>query len=185
MPNDDERTIFGIYWTAYGGWGAWVRSPFLWLSVALLVPTYNFWFTKPWWDQVISVLPNLLGFTLGGFAVFLSLGDEKFKSVISGADPAENGAPSPYLAICASFLHFVLVQGVALLFAIVVKATSFDATVEFAGITHPFQATRFIADAFGYWLFIYGLSLACAAALGIFQVAHLFDEYQTRNKDKS
>lgn len=174
-----------LYWQAYGGWKAVVGSPFFWLSIALMVLTCRFWLYGEWWDQVLSVMPNMLGFTLGGFAVFLGFGDEKFKAVISGQDHHDPADSSPYMEVSATFLHFVLVQLIAILFAVVAKATDFTLPGYWAGLSQWLAQYRFIADALGYWLFLYGLCIVAATAIAIFRVAFWYDSYQTvmRNQD--
>lgn len=185
------RDILKTYWNAYGGSKAVFRSPFFWISIALLVLTTHYWLTKEWWDQVLSVMPNVLGFTLGGFAIFLGFGDEEFRKLISGQEPEEDG-PSPYVEVSSTFLHFVFVQLVTLLMAISVKATRFDLTeIDFlAGkiwindLAEILVSARVIADMFGYWLFLYGLCITAAAALAIFRVSFWYDSLQTANRQE-
>lgn len=175
--------ILAVYWNAYGGSRAVLRSRFFWLSTVLLILTANYWVTNTWWEQVLSVMPNLLGFTLGGFAVFLGFGDEKFKSLIAGEDEDVPGETSPYMEMCSGYLHFVVMQCLALIASVVAKATAF----EFSGCLKPISIWlghyRWLGDMFGYWLFLYGICLAMAAAIGIFRVAFWFDKYQTANRD--
>lgn len=177
------RAILSVYWQAYGGWRAIYASPFFFLSIVLLVLTVRFWFVDQWWDQTLSVMPNLLGFTLGGFAVFLGFGDEKFKSLIAGQDGATPGESSPYMEVCSAFLHFVLIQVFALIAAVIAKALYFVPEGWLASIWTFVSPVRWIVGGLGYWLFLYGICLAAAAAIAIFRVAFWFDQYQTANKD--
>lgn len=177
------RATLSLYWRAYGGWKAVVGSPFCWLSIALMALTCRFWLYQEWWDQVLSVMPNMLGFTLGGFAVFLGFGDEKFKNIISGQDPDHPAAPSPYMEISATFLHFVLVQLIALLLAVGAKATDFTLPGHWAELSRWLAQYRFIANALGYWFFLYGLCIVAATAIAIFRVAFWYDSYQTVMRD--
>ena len=176
------RGIIAIYWRAYGGWRDVVRSPFLWLSIALTLLTFRLWLHGEWWAYPLSVMPSLLGFTLGGFAIFLGFGDERFKALIAGEEKDESGVsngPSPYMTVCAAFLHFVLVQVAALLAALVAAATSFSGTGVLAPVTAALQPLRWFGDMVGYWVFVYGLCLAAAAAIAVFRVAYWFDHYRT------
>nr|DAT05664.1 MAG TPA: hypothetical protein [Caudoviricetes sp.] len=176
--------IRAVYWQAYGGWKAVFHSQFFWSSIVLLVLTANFWVAHDWWEQVLSVIPNLLGFTLGGFAIFLGFGDEKFKRLIAGEDEDLPGQASPYMEICSAFLHFVVVQCLALIVAILAKAASFEMPWHphgfFLWLLHGY---RWILGLVGYWLFLYGICLAFAAAVGIYRVAFWFDKYQTVHRD--
>lgn len=186
MADQDENSLretLKQYWRMYGGTRGIVRSPYFWVSVVLLVLTSHFWLTGQWWEQVISVMPNVLGFTLGGFAIFLGFGDENFKQIISGLDENDvEPGPSPYMEVSATFLHFVLVQLGAILTAIVVKATSFTPSGWLASIATYIAPARFIADLVGYWLFLYGLCITAAAAIAIFRVSHWYDIFQTMSK---
>ncbi|WP_199052937.1 hypothetical protein [Aquitalea sp. ASV15] len=189
MTDENEHGLKAVlreYWKAYGGIRAIIRSPYFWLSIALLVITTHFWLKEQWWEQVLSVMPNVLGFTLGGFAIFLGFGDERFKELISGQDEGEEG-PSPYMEVSATFLHFVLIQLATLLMAIVVKATSFDPPKQWKEFLEPLVSLRAVSDMLGYWLFLYGLCITAAAAIAIFRVSSWFDALQThsrRHQDK-
>lgn len=184
-PEDDHglMAIVGQYWLSYGGWPAFWRSPFFWLSVGLLLLTSHFWVSEKWWEQVISVMPSMLGFTLGGFAVFLGFGDEKFKAIISGQEPEDGGKPSPYMEVSATFFHFVIVQLAALLLAIVASSLNFTLDIQCEAIAKALTVFRFIGGMVGYWVYLYGLCITAAAALAIFRVAFWYDTYQTRNRD--
>jgi hypothetical protein len=116
--------ILKKYWTIYGGLPSLLCSPYVHFSVLITIFTFHYWYNYAWWTQAISVLPNLLGFTLGGFAVFLGFGSDKFKELISG-QTASSGS-SPYLSISVTFLHFVLVQLAALLWAIIASTVHFN-----------------------------------------------------------
>lgn len=174
------RKVFLRYWSIYGGLPAVLRSPYFHLSLLLLIVTTSIWRDTSWWDQVIDVLPSLLGFTLGGFAIFLGFGDEKFKSVIAGTDPSEAEDYSPYMSVSATFLHFVVVQILGLLFAIAAKALHFESTL--MGVVPFAYWIGLFGDLIGYWIFLYGICLALAAGVGIFRVAGWYDEHQTRSR---
>lgn len=187
MHNDeaaqhDLKAVLSLYWKSYGGWHGIVVSPFFWLSLILLAITSHFWLRDAWWDQAISVIPNVLGFTLGGFAVFLGFGDEKFKSLIAGEDKNAPDATSPYMDVSSAFLHFVLIQVAALVAAIMGKATNFNGPEVLDAATSIVASARWVGDMFGYWLFLYGICLAAAAAIAIFRVAFWFDGYTTANR---
>lgn len=168
------------YWTIYGGVAAMARSPYMHVSILLTALTANSWINEKWWFTVISVLPNLLGFTLGGFAIFLGFGEEKFREVISGADSLEAEDYSPYLSVSSTFLHFVMVQIAALLWALVASALYFDwpdpRLVVFG------RALGLLGAVVGYWLFLYSICLASAAGMAIFRVAGWYEAFQTLNR---
>lgn len=104
------------YWKTYGGRAALLRSPYFQLAVLvglLCLP----WVLQggDWGNKTLSVVPNLLGFSLSGFAILLAIGSEKFQRVLARA----GGDERPVLMnISTSFVHFIIVQATALLFAI-------------------------------------------------------------------
>jgi hypothetical protein len=176
----DVRDILGRYWAIYGGLAALLRSPYFHLSIVLTAVTAESWLYDRWWSTSISILPNLLGFTLGGFAIFLGFGDEKFKAIIAGNEPGEVRRFSPYLSVSAAFLHFVVVQVAALLWALVASALYFDLPdARLAAIGSLFGI---LGGAVGYWLLLYSLCVAVAAGVAIFRVASWYDSYQTNSR---
>ncbi len=77
------RKIFLVYWSAYGGWKSLFSSFYLLVSVLLLVILYPFWTKEGWWDTVITIMPNMIGFSLAGLSIWLATGDEKLKIEIN------------------------------------------------------------------------------------------------------
>ncbi len=190
MPNvrGSYRGIAEIitrYWVIYGGHAAVMRSPFFHLSFVLLLFTMDTWKSSSWWNDVISIVPNLLGFTLGGFAIFLGFGDEKFKGEIAGKDSAEDDKDSPYLSVSSTFLHFVFVQIVALLWALVAKGLHFSfSNPEIRAVADSLKLLWLLGDILGYWLFLYGICLGAAAGIAIFRVATWYDRFQIIKREK-
>ena len=103
--------IYKAYWTAYGGLGKLLGSPYLHAALALLLVTFQTWSgfgevqEDGWWSDAIGVMPNLLGFTLGGFAMFLGFGDAKFKAFL--AESESDTGINDFVALCATFVHFI------------------------------------------------------------------------------
>jgi len=169
--------IFGRYWQAYGGGSALVRSPYLHAAAVLLVLTYATWSQNGWWEQVLSVMPNLLGFTLGGFAMFLGFGDEKFRSLLAEPDEDAIGEPTLYVSICATFVHFIVVQLFALVAAVVAKSWWFYFPwPEPIRVFLPFL--NLFGWAFGYAFFLYALTSVLAATMHVFRIATMYEQHQ-------
>ncbi|MEX0143656.1 hypothetical protein MRBLMS1_004560 [Massilia sp. LMS1-1-1.1] len=178
-------------WGITGGWrAAWKSSDFK-ISLFVTFLCFNFWLTLPWWDQVISVLPNLLGFTLGGFAIFLGFGSESFKTMLSDVDEKR----SPYISVSASFLIFVFFQVLALLYALAAKSLHFDLMqsakyiktnfqyfkeFDFLKVIQPLQLwlDRFdvLASGVGYFLFVYSLIFSLRASMRIFRLSRWYHQ---------
>ena len=185
-PYRDTYKIFLRYWKVYGGLPAIGRSPYLHFSLILLFITSHFWLTKEWWSQVIGIIPSLLGFTVGGFAILVGVGDDDFKSLISGRISSRPEKESPYLNVAAAFAHFSIIQFLSLLSALIASATFITKDDNFI-ISIPSTLSVFfglIGSAVGYWLFLYGLTLTIATVLAIFRVASWFDEQQTKIREQ-
>lgn len=178
--------ILKRYWKGYGGFKALFASPYMWSSVIItliLLPHYS----KPlWWEDVLSIMPNLLGFSLGGYAMWIAIGDDNFRKLISGEDG--DGEPSPYMEVNAAFVHFIILQITSILLALFAKAYNF-----------PLPKSHFIVATLGeflntaiviwygisYFVFIYALVSALAATLALLRVSSWYDMHQTNEKNKS
>lgn len=178
--------IFTRYWVAYGGLHALVRSFYLYLAVVLLFLTFKTWISptysaisgswSAWWDQSFGVLPNLLGFTLGGFAIFIGFGDERFRNQLNAPED-DHSQPTIYVKLCSTFVHFILVQVLALMFAIVAKSTWFY--VEWnSWIQIALPYANAIFGAVGYGLFLYAITSVLAATMHVFRIASMYAAFQ-------
>ncbi|MDH6593345.1 hypothetical protein M2165_003234 [Variovorax sp. TBS-050B] len=168
--------IFKRFWVAYGGSGALLRSPYLYVALLIAPLCWGTWSAPNWWDTVISVLPNLLGFTLGGFAIFVSFGDARF--IASLAAEEENAVrPTVYRELCATFVHFILVQVAALVLAIVTKGMWFQANLP-DYIASALPIANLAWGAFCYAVFLYALTSIVAIALHVFRISTMYELYQ-------
>ena len=168
--------IFKRFWMAYGGAGALLRSPYLYVALLIAPLCWGTWSAPNWWDTVISVLPNLLGFTLGGFAIFVSFGDARFIASLAAEeeDPAQ---PTVYRELCATFVHFILVQVTALILAIVTKGMWFPASFP-DYIAKALPIANMAWGAFCYCVFLYALTSVVAIALHVFRISTMYELHQ-------
>ncbi|HIF9162264.1 TPA: hypothetical protein ACX6PK_003127 [Photobacterium damselae] len=180
-----DDNILARYWKAYGGWKAVLTSVYFWGAVFLTILLYPQWTKAGWWNDTLSIMPSVLGFSLGGFAMWVAIGDDKFKALISGAD--EDGSPSPFMEVNATFAHFILLQLVSILFAIIAKAYDIpimtDHWLYFIWGKNLTLATS-IFYCFSYFIFVYALLTAFAAVLALFRVSSWYDDMQTQYKNK-
>lgn len=182
--------IFKTYWRAYGGLKALAGSFYLLAAFVLLGLTYNTWWTpvpngsdwSAWWDQSIEVLPSLLGFTLGGFAIFIGFGDEKFRKLLAQREKGEKLPDNAYVQLCATFVHFIVVQVLALLVAILGKSWWF-----YAEWMDPYRDAlpllNAVGGAIGYGLFLYALTSVVAATMHVFRISTLYASFQSPRSD--
>lgn len=171
--------LWGAYWKLYGGAKAIASSLYFFVSIVITLLCFYIWMKPGWWETVISAVPTMLGFTLAGLAVFLGM-DSKFSSVIAGGTDDE---PSPFLSMIAAFVHFVIIQVVALAYALLAKATFFviDGMPPFyyqiSGVG------RYAAWFFGFLLFIYAIFSMLAATFAIFTASRWFDEFMSSQSE--
>lgn len=152
------------YWKTYGGFKAVRGSPYLWISFALSVILTLFGTEWYWYLEAKNILPNMIGFSLGGYAIMLAFGDSYFLQTLKDAkhsEAKEKEEFSAYLGISASLAHFVIVEIVVLIIALFYDALSIN---------------NKIAAFLGCWGFLYALSLALAATLAIFFLSRMYDK---------
>ena len=178
------KNIILRYWQNYGGFRAIIRSPYFHLAILFTIFTIPFWFYRKWWDQILSIIPSILGFTLGGFAIFLGYGNDKFRSLMAKKDSTGN---SPYLNVVSSFLHFVIVQILALIFSLTANSMgAIDAlNIETTNRSPCISFFWFIIGFIGYGSFLYSLFLAFAVSFALYRLASIYVEFETRQTDKT
>ena len=140
------------YWIVYGRSRALFRSPAVIISAMLSIVLVPAWWGSAWPDLTISIVPNLLGFTLGSMAIILAFpGNRLFKFL------SEDGREdSFYMEMSAKLVHFILVQVSAIVFALIGKAYDFS-----------------IIGFLGFFNLLYALSCAAMTAFALFGVAQL------------
>ncbi|HMI84650.1 MAG TPA: hypothetical protein VK550_11180 [Polyangiaceae bacterium] len=166
--------ILGRYWKAYGGWRAVFASPYAALALAITGISWKSWCAVEWWNTALSVLPNLLGFSLGGYAMLVSFGDEKFRKVLS-TTPGNAEGVTIWTGTSATFAHFIVVQALALVTAIVAMATN---PIEKGATEGPAWWVQACWGA-GFLIFMYALVLTIATAMAIFYLTGWFVEHQS------
>lgn len=160
--------IFSCYWRSYGGLNSLLASPYLHLAFLVNILTYPRWIVQDWQSDVIDVIPNLLGFSLGGYAILLALGSAPFIKLIVESDVPEH--QSYCMLVNVSFLHFIVVQITAMVLALLGDlAYSIGMGAVFAFLS--------------YWIFIYAFFAALAATIAIFRLARVYNRY-ARSRDQ-
>lgn len=172
QPYRDVGDLFGRYWQAYGGFSALLFSPYLHVAAVLTGFLWPAWAANEWWETTFQVVPSILGFTLAGFTIWLGFGDEKFQRLLAKRPIGKN--TSAYIGVSAGFVHFIVVQLLAVVAALIGEATDFPLSA-----TDPFRPMMTIlapiGHFFGYLLFVYSLMTALAATLGVFRTAGWFE----------
>lgn len=190
--NQQTKNSSGIFsllcyqWELLGGSKGFLQSPFLW-GALILTPFLQQHIkgnTADWYDLSISILPNLLGFTLGGYAITLSLVGTAFFRLTNTADitrllnqnenqqaEAINRPVTGFTRLSALFVKFIFTQMFALLIAIMVgKSTVSAVPWNVPWFEDWFVTYSAIISYFGCFLLVYSLVQVFAMALQIFEL---------------
>jgi len=175
------KEIAARYWSAYGGLKALVRSPYLHLALLILLITAPYWLSSPWWTQPLSIIPNLLGFSLGGLAMLLSFGNAEFQKFITEKGEESNSDPTAFIEVSASFVHFMLLQLGSLLSATIFNALDFY--LQWPACIRPVvSCATAIFSGLGYLLFLYSITAMVAAVFAVFRMTSWFEMFQNAPK---
>lgn len=152
------------YWSLFGGWEALIGSAYAW--TALFATAFLWWFKgeMTWLSPTLSILPNLLGFTVAAYAILLAFGDEEFKKII--ITYPKKRKDSFFMTVNGTFCHFIIIQCLTLVYAVLFGTLGLNAM--------HFQAL-------GMWLLLYSLLLSIAVALAMLTIART---YETITRDK-
>ena len=92
------------------------------------------------------------------------------------------------MQINATFVHFIVLQILSLLYALVVKGLQFEATgylgdlISCAGTA--FTTLKYIGYGFGCFLFVYALSLSLAATFALMRIMKLNESFTKQSNKK-
>ena len=185
IPKAYSRVVIRLkrYWMLYGGVAALIRSPYLHIAAFLAVISWATWSNFGWWTDPISVIPSILGFSLGALTIFIGFGNDSFRNAISGSRPDKPDKPSPYLKVIATLFHLIVVQVLALVGSFISKSL-YQAKVprvfeEYQVFLVVNDILRILLWGIGYLLFLYGLLLVLSALIAIFSAALHFDDMRT------
>lgn len=166
------------YWGAYGGWPSVFKSPYLHLSIVITALTWPIWTVAGWWSVMLGILPSILGFTIGGFAIVLALGTGDFGRALSSANkPDKDVLDSGLAKLSAAFCHFIIVQFLAILTSLLAMAFIAAPAPEFLAWLSS-HATRCSFWGLCWFLGIYALTLAIATTHWIFSDMKLLVKHQ-------
>ena len=175
-----DLEIAKLAWENIGGIQAISKSFDFRIALAVSFLCSQAWLAPDWWEKPISVLPNLLGFTLGGFAIFLGFGSDQFKELIARKDEAK----SEYLSVSSTFLLIVTVQVIGLLYAIICEALWAPTPTWLKHVSPILPYVNCIAWFVGYFLYIQSIVLSLRAAIRIFRVSRWYNSFLVANTEE-
>jgi hypothetical protein len=181
------KKIFLLYWENYGGFRAIFSSTYFLFSVIMCFLCVGLWIREGWWTLPLSIMPNLISFTLAGFALFMAVGDEKFKRLL--ADTARS--KGPLMTISASFVHFIFIQALSILLALIASSRPYSLIFSIIDINNlpghvilVLKVLKFAAWGFGFLIFLYAISSVVSLSLGLFRIIYWFNGFAKREADR-
>ncbi|WP_160117021.1 hypothetical protein [Acinetobacter chinensis] len=180
------ETSISIYWNAYGGWKALWSSIYLKISIVITFLCSQAWHSDNWISDAITALPSLLGFSLGGYAVWLSIGDERLKKILYVNK--DSSKPTAYMKVNAAFVHFIFLQIICLLYLYLLKFNSVPIILKYFEsdwiFSNEFYFLKSILtdffNALGFFLFVYAILSMLAAVFAIFRIARWTDRLNSK-----
>jgi hypothetical protein len=150
---------YRLYWHLYGGWRAVLTSPYLHFALLITAICSPVWYDNTkgaaiWANAAVNILPNMMGFSIAGMAIFLAFSNESTMKAVT-----EEGEPeSFFVATVANFFHFILIQTIALLLG-------------FVGLHYTHHAL----SGFGVFFLVYALAVSPAMAMQLFHTSRIIN----------
>jgi hypothetical protein len=129
----------------------------------LLFPLFD---NSAWADASISILPNVLGLSIGAMAIILAFPTTRIFKILS-----EDGRKdSFYLDLASRLTHFIIIQVIALILGLFGKAYK-----------------GWFISIIGCWALVYAVLTAAVISLTLFGVAQIYNHpgAQSDKEDQS
>lgn len=177
----------------YGGWKELFGSIYFKRSIILGLILFPLWSKAYWWDIVLNMIPSIIGFSLAGYAILLTFGNEEFLKLIRGKHVEDNlDEVSPYMELSSTFFHFLFIQILALFSALILKSfyipipefiinLSGEINIDIVKLINYFKYPIWYL---GFTIFIYSLSCLIAAINYVLATSEIFDEQRTDERKK-
>lgn len=177
MPNQWSAfcKVMKRYFHDYGGVRGVLASPIFFISLIITLINYSQWWTEAKWiSKSKSLIPSLLGFSLGTYAVLFSLISSKLRETL--AEVKSNNGVSYLASVNATFIHFIIIQVVALSWAFLYEGTLLrdvfkiiNGICSYADIV--FVLLSLAGSFIGYLLLVYSFLLTIAASIAVYRLA--------------
>lgn len=175
------------YRKAYGGVRGMLKSPFFGMAFLITSVSYSLWIEPRWVEKAESLIPSLLGFSLGTYAIVFSILSGRIKGALRQV-AAPHGVS--YLeAINAIFFHFIFIQVTCLIWTILYQGTWLVDLVGIVEFSAPsaraaFEYASLTGSFIGCFLLVYSVLLMIAAAMAVYRLAVLKDPTEDTRLDQ-
>ncbi|AXQ98003.1 hypothetical protein [Pseudoalteromonas piscicida] len=168
----EAENILIRYWTNYGGIKSLLKSAYFWSALVLCILLWPSWTQHGWWNGVLEYVPNLLGFSLGGFALWMAIGDDRFRTLLAEKD--EDEEVTIFCDVNTVFVHFIVLQVIAIVLALLNKA--------YAGfyLYHLIPWCKEVVYAIwfiSYFFFTYSITATLAAVFSLYRVTNWYEMF--------
>lgn len=160
ISNNKKYEAFKTYWESYGGFPALIDSPYLAGSLVATIVLLPLWWKKTiegsyiWASELVSIVPAMLGFSLGAIAILVAFSDARLSIFIH----KERSKSSYFLSVIATFFHFIIVQCLTLFCTLALMA----------------YENRTLSG-LAFFLFCYTIFSALASGAALFGFAKIID----------
>lgn len=166
------------YFRDYGGRPAVFGSPLGIAAFLIGCVSYRTWMHPDWTSITLSVIPNLLGFSLGTYALLFSLISPRVRLALRSIK--NKNEVSYFDEMNATFLHFIFVQVSALLWALLYQQSLFYDLQSAIAKIYPCKINLFpwvagIGGFLGFLLLSYSILLVLGSSLTVYRIARIKD----------
>lgn len=77
-----------------------------------------------WAEHALSMLPDVLGFSIGGYAIIITFGDNEFRKFLVKAKTSDG--KSILMVINGAFIHFIMAQTLSIILAYIVNSINIE-----------------------------------------------------------
>jgi len=170
------------YFSEYGGWAGLVGSPFFWAAIVITLALFPMWKTEWAAGAVLSAVPAMLGFSIAAFTFSLGIGTDEFKLLMG----RRIKGTSITGVLSVSFVHFVVVQVLALISSFALSAHWAKFILQALGVAWgdlpeylkaAVSAVRLLAGGTVTLLFIYAILCGLPAIFCIYEASRAFQNF--------
>lgn len=164
-----------------------VRSPFFGLALLFTLLNYSQWITPEWPKRAEALIPNLLGFSLGTYAILFSIMSSRLKNALRSVCVSADSNISWLESINATFFHFIFIQVMTLIWSFLYQGSWLFDLARALGNANKFDNITYkalsLAGSFtGMFLLTYSILLMVASALAIYRLAMIRERPDPSNK---
>ncbi len=163
-----------IYTDGYGGFSKIFSSFYFIFSIFLTIFMCGEWINNcSWIDNVKTIIPALLGFSLAAYTLLSTFGEDDFRRLISQRRKNQT-TETLYMQANAAFVHFIIIQLLSLFLALIGK------TVINIMPTYGIM----IFSGISTLIFAYALLLCLATIINIYRIARVYQAYNNIKRAK-